>query len=94
MGILWKGFDWEMKINSDITGKRINWGDRLARNVLFLLAFGVYSWQFIAPYFITQPHPPIDVGLIKGLESIVTGIFWYLIGRNTAPAKEDPVEGK
>jgi hypothetical protein len=78
-----------MKWNSDITGKRINWGDRITRNGLFFFAFLVYAWQFIAPYFIKQPHPPLDPGLIKGLESIVTGIFWFLIGRNTAPAKEE-----
>jgi hypothetical protein len=78
-----------MKFNWDVNGKRINAGDRLTRNGLFFLAFTVYGWQFIAPYFIPQPHPPIDVGLIKGLESIVTGVFWFMIGRNTAPAKED-----
>lgn len=72
----------------DVNGKKINWGDRFTRNGLFLLAFLVYAWQFIAPYFTTQPHPPLDPGLIKGLESIVTGIFWFMIGRNTAPAME------
>ena len=77
-----------MKSMFDISGKRVNWGDRLTRNALFILAFAVYAWQFIAPYFIQQPHPPLDPGLTKGLESIVTGIFWFMIGRNTAPVQE------
>lgn len=72
----------------DINGKRVNWGDRFTRNALFVAAFAVYAFQFVAPYFIPTPKPPLDPGLIKGLESIVTGMFWYMIGRNTAPLAE------
>jgi len=52
------------------------------------MAFSIYAFQFIAPYFIAPPHPPIDPALMKGLEAIITGLFWFLIGRNTQPAAE------
>jgi hypothetical protein len=75
---------------SDINGKKINAGDRLTRNGLFILLFLLYGFQFVAPYFMVQPHPPIDPTLLKGLEAMVTGVVWFLIGRNTQMAKEGP----
>ena len=77
---------------NDINGKKINWGDRITRNALFCFLFVVYGFQFIAPYFISPPVPPIDAALIKGLESAVMGVVWYLIGRNTQPANESKPE--
>jgi hypothetical protein len=50
----------------------------------------LYGFQFVAPYFMVQPHPPIDPTLLKGLEAMVTGVVWFLIGRNTQMAKEGP----
>lgn len=77
---------------NDINGKRINNWDRITRNALFIMAFSIYAFQFIAPYFFDPPHPPIDPALMKGLEAIITGLFWFLIGRNTQPASESKGE--
>ena len=79
-----------MKMAFDASGKRINAGDRITRNALFVFLFVLYGFQFVVPYFIPQPKPPIDPTLLKGLEAMVTGVVWYLIGRNTQMAQEKP----
>jgi hypothetical protein len=76
--------------NKDVNGKTINWGDRFTRNALFVLLFLLYGFQFVIPYFLPQPKPPIDPTLLKGLEAMVTGVVWFLIGRNTQMAQEKP----
>jgi hypothetical protein len=32
----------------------------------------------------------IDTGMMESLKAIVSGIIWFMIGRNTQPAQEKP----
>lgn len=74
---------------NDINGKRINWGDRFTRNGLFVFITCVYGFQFIAPFILPKPTYELDPGMLENLKAIVQGLFWFMIGRNTQPAKEE-----
>jgi hypothetical protein len=77
-------------LNKDVNGKRINWGDRITRNFLFIFLALVYGSQFYLPYILPKPSPEIDTGMMESLKAIVSGIIWFMIGRNTQPAQEKP----
>ena len=73
---------------SDISGRRINWGDRLTRNIIFGFFSAVYGLQFIAPHFGFVPEKEIDPTLMKGLDTLMAMIIGYLIGKDRMQAKE------
>jgi len=77
---------------NDINGKKINWGDRITRNALFVLLTAVYGSQFYLPYFLPKPSHELDAGMLESLKAIVSGIIWFMIGRNTQPANESKPE--
>lgn len=72
----------------DINGKRINNWDRVTRNGVIVMFCGVYCFMFIAPYFGLETRKENDPTMLKGLDTLVTAIVFFLIGRNTQPAKE------
>jgi hypothetical protein len=77
-------------MTKDVNGKRINIGDRITRNGLFVILTLVYSSQFYLPYILPKPSHDLDAGMLESLKAIVSGIIWFMIGRNTQPAQEKP----
>ncbi len=77
-----------MKSMFDVSGKRINAGDRFTRNAVLVILVLTYCTQFIVPYFGLPANSGLDETTHRGLENIVLLVIGYLTGRNNAPAQE------
>ena len=75
----------------DVTGRKVNWGDRFTRNlVIVLFASGFWVRLFIY-IWIGKPDPQQEA-LTQCLIASISLIFGYFLGRNQNQVEEKKPE--